>query len=364
MSNIEDAYFAVQRGNEVFNCIGSELADKLKEGDVMAVHRPANNKTYAWEIETDKLPWDDESKATWHITNLSKVASPESDTLSDLYVMLTYSTQMEVYQIDGANPTKNLADLNNVDDPESLIIKADGSNLGVDEQAEIQELIAEIQAIAPDYPDFIPLVRIPTGGEYVIVHEQNNPVVDGEQLSEHPVFLSDNMSWDFGDLTRTNLVTKLDYLTIGAWEFNGDVGKLDMSNVTSIYRSLGLKFNHPSIGLWDTGNVERVGNLFESNNVFNQDISGWDMRKVRSVSFMFASATSFNQDISGWEFRDITQSGFGDGSMNGMFYNASSFNQDLSGWCVSNVPPTPSGFDTLSGFEGQTDRQPQWGTCP
>jgi len=47
-----------------------------------------------------------------------------------------------------------------------------------------------------------------------------------------------------------------------------------------------------------------------------------------------------------------------------MFQSASAFNQDISGWCVTNINGKPYYFDTGSGFEGQTAKQPQWGTCP
>jgi hypothetical protein len=47
-----------------------------------------------------------------------------------------------------------------------------------------------------------------------------------------------------------------------------------------------------------------------------------------------------------------------------MFENASSFDQDISGWCVSQIGSEPSNFDTGSGFDGDTAKQPNWGdTC-
>ena len=47
-----------------------------------------------------------------------------------------------------------------------------------------------------------------------------------------------------------------------------------------------------------------------------------------------------------------------------MFLDATAFDQDISGWCVPGVSYDPPNFDTGSGFEGQTAKQPKWGTCP
>jgi surface protein len=367
-SNVEASYFAVQSGATVYKCKGSDLKDRLKDGDSLLVNR--GGQTFNWTVKDFNLPWEDESKTSWHITNLSKVASPDYDDLSHLYVMLAHATQMEVYQLDGPNPTKNLADITNANDPDSLIYKADGAAVG--EEEAIEELIAEIQAIEPDYPDFIPLVRIPTGGEYVIVHEQNNPVVNGQQLSEHPLFLSDNMSWDFGNLTRTGLVTNIQYLLHGAYEFTGDVGYLNLENVTSIYLMFSDKFNHPSIGSWNTSNVVRIGNLFESNRIFNQDITGWDMRRVTDVVGMFNGAWAFNQDIGDWQFEDIVYgSDTGEHPFSMMLINAKAFNQDISRWCVENVPIGPNGGILMwmqganPDFVSNTSFHPKWGQpCP
>ena len=50
--------------------------------------------------------------------------------------------------------------------------------------------------------------------------------------------------------------------------------------------------------------------------------------------------------------------------MRWMFKGASSFNQNISKWCVSEISTKPEDFDTDAGFEGKTELQPKWGTCP
>lgn len=192
-----------------------------------------------------------------------------------------------------------------------------------------------------------------------------------------------------GDLYIEDDVVKYIYSS-----FNQDISGWDVSNVTDM---LGMfygarSFNQP-IGNWNVSNVTDMYAMFYEANAFDQDISGWDVSKVTSMKMMFRTATSFNQDISSWKVGSVTdmRSMF-DGAtafnqdisgwdvsnvteMGGMFTHAKSFNQDLSRWCVTNIKEKPSYvneyppyetivFDNGSGFAGQTERQPQWGTCP
>jgi hypothetical protein len=45
-----------------------------------------------------------------------------------------------------------------------------------------------------------------------------------------------------------------------------------------------------------------------------------------------------------------------------MFKSAESFNQDISSWCVENFDSEPGQFDNGAAFEGETQKQPNWGT--
>ena len=90
--------------------------------------------------------------------------------------------------------------------------------------------------------------------------------------------------------------------------------------------------NPATIATLDTSNWTNAIQTFEDASNFNQDISGWDTSKITLMTYMFEGATSFNQDI--------------------------------SQWCVSLINEKPEGFDTNSGFAGDTAKQPQWGTCP
>ena len=117
------------------------------------------------------------------------------------------------------------------------------------------------------------------------------------------------------------------------------------------------------IGTWDVSAVSSMSYVFMGYDEFNEDISGWDVSNVTSMEGMFHEPNGyfmkFNQDISGWDVSNVRK-------MAEMFYSyaGAAFNQDLSGWCVKNIGSKPSDFDTNAGFEGQDEKQPQWGTCP
>ena len=57
------------------------------------------------------------------------------------------------------------------------------------------------------------------------------------------------------------------------------------------------KYGH--ISKWNTSMVTNLNNLFESKYNFNDDISRWNVRNVTDTSHMFGD-TSFNSGISEW----------------------------------------------------------------
>jgi surface protein/predicted outer membrane repeat protein len=137
-------------------------------------------------------------------------------------------------------------------------------------------------------------------------------------------------------------------------------------NVTNVYTGqitdmselfLGNTTFNQNIDSWDTSNVEVMGQMFRGATSFNQDINSWDTSKVTDMSYMFRDTLTFNQPIGSWDTSKVTL-------MNGMFNGTTNFNQTINEWNVTNITSKPSNFDNLSGFEGNSSIQPQWGFAP
>ena len=63
---------------------------------------------------------------------------------------------------------------------------------------------------------------------------------------------------------------------------------------------------------------------------FNGNISKWDVSNVTDMSYMFQQS-KFNQNISKWDVSNVT-------IMDGMFMMAGKFNQDISKWNIAKAP--------------------------
>lgn len=84
-------------------------------------------------------------------------------------------------------------------------------------------------------------------------------------------------------------------------------------------------------------------------------LNEWNTSSVTNMYRMFVS-TSFNQSLNEWDVSSVK-------NMERMFKNALKFEQDISCWNVADVSANPPyQFDDNSGFEGETDKQPLWGT--
>ena len=170
------------------------------------------------------------------------------------------------------------------------------------------------------------------------------------------------VSFEPGPDWDTTNVTNMANLFYNVGAFTADVSSWDTSNVTNMsgvfYRSMWNSKSWLVTGAssWNTTNVTDMSYMLYGME-FNEDISGWDVSNVTNMSDMFSGNEVFNQDIGTWKVGNVTDMGY-------MFYGSTTFNQDLSKWCVSHFESMPSSFDNGSGFQGQTARQPQWGTCP
>ena len=109
-------------------------------------------------------------------------------------------------------------------------------------------------------------------------------------------------------------------------EFNEDISKWDVSNVTNFAGMFfnAKKFNQP-IGDWDTSNVINMHSMFYSARSFNQPIGKWNVSKVINMSNMFDKAVKFNRPINKWDVSNVT-------NMRMMFSGAINFNKRLTTW--------------------------------
>lgn len=172
--------------------------------------------------------------------------------------------------------------------------------------------------------------------------------------------------------------------TYGLENFDGDISKWNVSNITSMHNLFWCsKFSgkYGDISDWDVSKVEDMSGLF-NNSRYNGDISDWNVSSVENMDCMFwgigneadgfepeefdlskwdvSSVTdmssmfahsSFNSDISNWDVSSVE-------SMNSMFMY-SDFNQDISSWVISSDTDTRDMFDNCP-FHGGGEFRDDW----
>ncbi len=139
-----------------------------------------------------------------------------------------------------------------------------------------------------------------------------------------------NFNGDIGHWDMSNVVD-LSFIFYEAWRFNQNIVNWNVSNARYMSSTFsGAHLFSQDISSWDVSNVESMNNMFYSARAFNQPIGSWDVSNVKNMGNMFANAGSFNRDISSWDVSSVTD-------MSYMFDSALSFNQDIGSWDVSNV---------------------------
>lgn len=167
-----------------------------------------------------------------------------------------------------------------------------------------------------------------------------------------------------GDISKWNVsnVTTMADMFANAKAFQGDLSAWDVSKVSdfssmfaaTLYNQplnswntssavtmnsmfLGSpKFNQP-LSNWNTSNVTNMGNMFGGAKLFNQPLGSWDTSNVTTFRAMFNDARVFSQPLNTWNTSKATD-------MNRMFSGAGVFNQPLNNWDTSNVTDMGSMF--------------------
>jgi surface protein len=128
--------------------------------------------------------------------------------------------------------------------------------------------------------------------------------------------------WIAGDTRRATVVAK--YGPVEEWNLSA------VTNMAFVFESDGV-FN-ADISKWNVAGVLNMLNLFYGKRTFNADISKWNVERVSVFTQMFVGATSFNVDISSWNVASATD-------IRALFYGATSFNRALCGitWIEANA---------------------------
>ncbi len=176
--------------------------------------------------------------------------------------------------------------------------------------------------------------------------------IDSIQITHN---LGNMEDWKVSNVTdMSNLMFAIhnDMLLKGASEFNEDISKWDVSNVTNMGGMFsGCKtFNQP-LNNWDTSKVTTMEGMFKGCSMFNQPLDKWDVSNVTSMEIMFYGCTDFNQPLDMWDVSNVT-------NMRMMFGDCTNFNQPLNKWGpkLSKVTNMSGMFSRCTNFDQPLDK--------
>jgi surface protein len=161
-------------------------------------------------------------------------------------------------------------------------------------------------------------------------------MTDMSNMFYNAAYFNQNLStWDTSNVTN---MTKMFY---SAHSFNNGDNIPILGNTNS------------GIGYWNTSKVTHMTEVFYAAQNFNRDIGSWDVSSVNNMDRMFGFAYHFNNgnnipSIGSWQTLNVQ-------SMAATFYSASSFNRNISGWNVSGLLQNPMpNFSVGSGLNSNT----------
>ena len=147
----------------------------------------------------------------------------------------------------------------------------------------------------------------------------------------------------------------------------GGIGSFSGTNFTAqfLYRDFTTPYDtrYGNMEDWDVSCVDDFSLTFAYSD-FNQDIGGWNVSTATTFQGTFFETSAFNQDIGSWDPLSV------EAVLNGldnMFNSADVFNQDLTDWCLPSmgvVQYALDGFDFNTGGVLQSSYWPFPGACP
>ena len=161
-------------------------------------------------------------------------------------------------------------------------------------------------------------------------------------------FNADLSRWDVSNVTLMYRMFE------GATQFNGDLSQWDVSNVqnaTAMFKNA-TAFEGRGMHQWrPSDDLRHTSKMFENARRFDADVGEWNVSKVWNMRRMFRSAVAFKgTGLDRWApLTSLKYAGE-------MFAGATQFNADLSGWDFSNVEEMKGMFVNTAAFTGRVPK--------
>ncbi len=176
--------------------------------------------------------------------------------------------------------------------------------------------------------------------------------IDSIQITHNLGNMGDWKVSNVTDMSNLMFAIHNNMLLKGASEFNEDISKWDVSNVTNMGGMFsGCKtFNQP-LNNWGPklSKVTNMSGMFYDCNIFNQPLDMWDVSNVNNMRAMFGYCTMFDQPLDSWNVSNVTD-------MSGMFSKCTNFKQPLNSWNVSKVTNMWGMFSGCTNFNQPLDK--------